>query len=277
MKKLMNSLLVVALIGLLIPQCAFAQENAEGIVDKENYILSRGYNETILESLPEDAVDNIYNNLKNTFGGTALVSAQISDLDDSGRAEIARAGISKVKLEMPVILNNYIDEETGKVLECELIIQYDWLSTPTTNGLDAITVKWDSTYFTAAEDEFSGYSYVTNTETGQDEYYNFDMKIASVNSGGAGWHVNVFNSNTERSKQENPKGFIFFNLLPAYSYTAADDISSRITVLYNQNKATDSSDIEFIKAGTEVQVSGVEVDTLRTIVKFVSSVNSGAD
>ena len=128
-------------------------------------MIEKGYDEEILSYLSDDNINSVYHKLKYDFHGKAKVSAQINRSGEMISNYATRAAINKTQLEIKSIVNNYM-YDSGEILGCELILSYEWLVTPTTNGKDAITVNWDPTYFSLAEmGGFNGSSSIINSAT----------------------------------------------------------------------------------------------------------------
>ena len=167
MKKIIRMLICVQLLLVLIAQTVFAQDTGKGadIQSKKNYLIEKGYDEEILSYLSDDNINSVYHKLKYDFHGKAKVSAQINRSGEMISNYATRAAINKTQLEIKSIVNNYM-YDSGEILGCELILSYEWLVTPTTNGKDAITVNWDPTYFSLAEmGGFNGSSSIINSAT----------------------------------------------------------------------------------------------------------------
>lgn len=273
MKKIIRMLICVQLLLVLIAQTVFAQDTGKGadIQSKKNYLIEKGYDEEILSYLSDDNINSVYHKLKYDFHGKAKVSAQINRSGEMISNYATRAAINKTQLEIKSIVNNYM-YDSGEILGCELILSYEWLVTPTTNGKDAITVNWDPTYFSLAEmGGFNGSSSIINSATENEEFFNFGMTVNALNTGGAGWNIDVFKSDTEKTLQTNPKGQMTLFFEPNYSFNASDDVVMRFTTMYYQNKATDDSLINFSTNGSGVQAVGVSTDTMRNIVQYISN------
>lgn len=277
--KIIRIALQIILAVMMMSQIVFAQDvdAHDSIQEKKNYLIEKGYDEEIMGYLSEEAIETVYHRIKVEFHGEAKVSARIDISKGMADPVLARGNINKTQLEIRSIINNYMGN-SGEIIGCDLTILYDWITTPVTNGKDAITVNWDSKYFSFAEESgIAGYSIVMNSETGNEELFNFGMNVSALNSGGAGWNFNIFNPDTEKEKQMNPQGEMMLFFEPNYTFYATDNIVTRFTILYNQNKATDNSEIYFTENGTGVQTAGAAVDTLRNVIQYVSNMVVDAD
>lgn len=264
---------VLLLLTIMMSQAAFAEDthNYVSTYEKKKYLIEKGYDEDIIVYLSEKAIDSVYHRVKEDFHGQVMVSAQVSFSRGMSNDVLARGSINKTQLEIRSVMNNYMND-SGEIVGCELIIFYDWMMTPVTNGKDAITVNWDSKYFSLAEEGgFNGYSVITNSETENEEFFNFDMKVDALNSGGAGWNIHIFHPDIEKVQQMNPKGQMILFFEPNYTFYGTDNIVTRFTTVYSQNKAVDNSEITFTRNGTGVQTTGAPVDTLRNVIQYVSN------
>lgn len=273
--KIKQIFCIICSMVLMIPCTTMAAENqASSYNEKINYLHEKGIEESILQELSEKCIDDIYQKVIEKYHGDVQISSQIVEIDDQQDSS-ERANINKANLRFTAVLNNYIHPSTGDILGCDIALSYEWLNTPTTTGPDAITINWDPTYFHCTEGYgFSSHNYSINTTTGNKEFFNFSNTPALINKGGVGWYVNLLNPNISEELQSNYGGGAMVNFEPNYTFRPEDYIITNFTILYTQNKTSQTDALSIIADNNGVKAEGESIDTLRTIIRYNSSIQT---
>lgn len=207
-------------------------------------------------------------------GDNVVINTQIYTSDSMTNNRVStfatQAGIDKTALNLQGYLTNYMDD-TGKILGCDIMGNYNWLKTPSKKGIDAMTINWDSTYFEIDPyclESLSTHNFVTNTDTGLQEYFGYENQIDLAISDGVGWDFSLIKSDLEASKQENLGGFYNVAWIPAYEMYADDYVITTFEIDYIHNDF--DSPIEFVNQDGIVATTGNNLSILELNLRYMS-------
>ena len=234
-------------------------------------MIAHGYDTDALEIIPEDFIKKQYDRVKNEYCGEVTISTEIFEEPFITSAS-TRGVINRADLWVTSVISNYADVN-GTIIGCDLLINFDWLKTPSTKGPDAITVNWDSQYFSLSEEYgFSGHSYVTDQSTGDKKFYNFDLSPSITTAGGVGWKYDLICPDIESSLQENPGNWVMLFFEPNRTFNSQDYVTINFIIQYTQNSTPDVDSLVFTEQNGRIGVTGSSTNTLTTVTRYVSNV-----
>ncbi len=254
-RKILSMLLIVTLVFAL-PATSFASEQSIDIA--ETYLIEKGFPQDVVDSISDEEIVSIYNQIKDIPTGQAVHSRSYVNEENLGDIELRDSNLPEKNMALDIVCLPELEEYNSvksKIKRVKVFVLNDWKSgKPAIQKTDAIAVNWESSTFALTEDSFLAQYYVNIT--GKETKYKTLKRFAKTSQGGCAWYFEFASGGTGTCR-----GHSYFELTPKktlyyYNDSSKNSNSSNVNVDYchDGNPAASMSFSVVIKNIVEVTI-----------------------